>query len=202
MYIHTYLNYVNLSWGSTNRTNLKKLLSQQKRTVRIINNKTRFDHTNELFKSQKILNIYKLNILSVAVFMYQIRNKTAPLTFSGGFEKICHRYPTHFSQFNYKIPKTALSKSKFKISFRGTSIWNNILQNFEKEIESLLLFKSKLKLKLKLLSFSNEITYFSNISTVSWQHLVDEKGLDGKAIVAFYESFLVSKTNINFIIYN
>ena len=29
-YIHTYLNYANLSWASTNKTNLKKLLSQQK----------------------------------------------------------------------------------------------------------------------------------------------------------------------------
>ena len=45
-YIHTYLNYANLSWGSTNRTNLKQLLSQQKHAVRIINNRTRLDHTN------------------------------------------------------------------------------------------------------------------------------------------------------------
>ena len=111
-YIRTYLNYENLSWGSTNRKNIKKLLSQQKHAVQIINNRIRFGHTNELFKSQKILNIYKLNILSVAIFMYQIRNKTVPLTFSGSFEKICHGYPTNFSQFNYKIPKTALSKSK------------------------------------------------------------------------------------------
>ena len=97
-----------------------------------------------------------MNILSVAVFMYQIGNRTALLTFSGSFEKICHGYPTNFSQFNYKIPKTTLSKSKFRISFRRPSIWNNFLQNFEKEIESLPLFKSKLK--LNLLSFSNEIT--------------------------------------------
>ena len=35
------------------------------------------------------------------------------------------------------------------------------------------------------------------------QHPVDEKGLDDKAIVAFCEPFfLVSKTDINFIIYN
>ena len=64
-YIHAYLNYANLSWGSTNRTNLKKLLSQQKYAVRIINNRTRFDRTNELFKWQKILNIYKLNSFHV-----------------------------------------------------------------------------------------------------------------------------------------
>ena len=90
--------------------------------------------------------------------MYHIRNKTAPLTFSGRFEKICHRYPTNLSQLNYKTLKTALNKRKFRISFRGNFIWNNFLQNSEKEIESLSLFNSKLT--LKLLSFSNETTYF------------------------------------------
>ena len=150
-YIHIYLNYADLSWDSTKRTNLKKLLSQQKHAVRIINNRTCCDHTNKRFKSQKILNIYKLNILSVVVFMYQIRNKAASLTFSGSFEKIWFS-ATNFSQFNYKIPKTALTKSKFRISFRGLSIWNNFLQNSEKEIESLPLFKSKLKLKLLFLA--------------------------------------------------
>ena len=63
--------------------------------------------------------------LSVAVFMYQIINKTAPITFSEIFDEICYGYPTNILQFNYKIPKTALSKSKFRISFRGSSIWNN-----------------------------------------------------------------------------
>ena len=43
-YIHTYSNHANLSWGSTNRTNLKKLLSQQKHAVQIINNRTRLPY--------------------------------------------------------------------------------------------------------------------------------------------------------------
>ena len=51
--------------------------------------------------------------------MYQIRNKTAPLTFSGSFEKISHGYPTNFSQFNYKIPKTALSKANSESHLEG-----------------------------------------------------------------------------------
>ena len=109
-YIHTYLNYSNLSWDSTNKTNLKKLLSQQKHAVRIINNRTHFGHTNKLFKSQKILNIYKLSILIVAVFMHCAFNVFRK------FEKICHGYPTNISQFNCKDPKTALSKSKLRIS--------------------------------------------------------------------------------------
>ena len=108
------------------------------------------------FKSQKILNIYNLNILSVTVFMYQIRNKTVSLKHSQEVLRKSVMGITNFSQFNCKISKTKLSKSKFKISFRRPSIWNNFLQNFEKEADSILLFKSK----LTLLSFSNEITYF------------------------------------------
>ena len=95
--LKTYLNYVNLSWGSTNRTNVKTLVSQQKHSVRVINNRTRFNHTNKFFTSQKILKIYKLNMSSVAVFMYQFRNKTASLTFSGRFEKLYHGFSTKIS---------------------------------------------------------------------------------------------------------
>ena len=82
-----------------------------------------------------------------------IPNKSAMVT-----QQICHGYPANFSKCNYKIPKTARSESKFRISFRGPSIWNNVLQNSEKETESVPLFKSKLK--LKLLSFNNKIKYF------------------------------------------
>ena len=53
LFIHTYLNYANLLWGSRKTTNLKALLSQQKHAVKIINNRTRFDHTNELVKPKK-----------------------------------------------------------------------------------------------------------------------------------------------------
>ena len=80
-YIHTYLNYANLTWASTNRTNLKKLQSQQKHAIRIVNNKTRFEHTKELFNSQKILNIYKLNILNATIFMHKIYHEAATATF-------------------------------------------------------------------------------------------------------------------------
>ena len=75
--------------------------TEQKHAVRIINNRTRFDNTNKLFNTKKIWNIYKLNIFSLAVFMYQIRRKTASLKFSGSFEKICHGYPTNSLQFKY-----------------------------------------------------------------------------------------------------
>ena len=43
-YIHSYLNYADLAWGSTYLKNLKKLRSQQKHAIRIVH-KTKFEHT-------------------------------------------------------------------------------------------------------------------------------------------------------------
>ena len=74
-YIHSYLNYANLAWGSTYLTNLKKLRSQQKHAIRIVHNKTKFEHTKELFKSVSVLNLYKLNILSIAVLCIEFIQK-------------------------------------------------------------------------------------------------------------------------------
>ena len=71
-YIHYYINYANLIWGSTNRTYLRKVNSQQKNTLRLIHNKNRFYHSKE------ILNVYELNLLNTAVFMHKIKNGTAP----------------------------------------------------------------------------------------------------------------------------
>ena len=92
IYISVPLHHANLSWASTNKTNLKKLQSQQKHAIRIVNNKTRFEHTKELFNSQKILNIYKLNILNAAIFMHKVYNETAPATFFELFQKISYPY--------------------------------------------------------------------------------------------------------------
>ena len=63
-YIHSYINYANLVWGSTNRTYLRKINSQQKHALRLIHNKNRFYHSKELFESCVILNVYKLNLLN------------------------------------------------------------------------------------------------------------------------------------------
>ena len=131
-YIHTYLNCANFSWASTNRTNLKKLLSQQNHAIQTVNNKRRFEHTKELFNSQKILNIYKMNISNI--FMYKIYNATAPATFFELFQDVSHPYPTGFTKLCYKIPKTNFTKCKYRISSKGVLIWKHFLSHYEKKI--------------------------------------------------------------------
>ena len=117
-YTHSYLNYANLAWGSTYLTNLKKLRSQQKHAIRIVHNKTKFEHTKELFKSASVLNLYKLNILSIAVFMHRVHTKASPPVFTGSFQRISHLYSTRSSTLNFLKPKSKLTKTKYRISIR------------------------------------------------------------------------------------
>ena len=114
-YIHSYLNYANLAWGSTYLMNLKKLRSQQKYAIPIVHNKTK------LFKSASVLNVYTLNILSIAVFMHRVHTKTSPLNFTGSFQRISRLYSTRSSTLNFSKPKLKLTKTKYSISRREGS---------------------------------------------------------------------------------
>ena len=131
-YKQTYINNVNIAWGSTCRTNLKKINSQQKHAIRIIFNKNKFAHIREIFKEQKILNIYQLNILSDIIFMHRVENKTAPSIFLTKFCKLSYTYPTNFSAHNFLVATLKLKKGRYRVSFRDPLLWNNILTTAEK----------------------------------------------------------------------
>ena len=51
-YIHWYLNYPNLAWGSAYPKNLKKLRSQQKHDIQIVHKKTKFELQNNFLNQQ------------------------------------------------------------------------------------------------------------------------------------------------------
>ena len=80
--------------------------------------------------------------------MHKIKTGAGPAAFHATFKMPSHSHPTRFSIVNYSKPKTRLRKSRFRISIRGPTIWNNFVTNTEKELESSSLFKSKVKTKL------------------------------------------------------
>ena len=71
-----------------------------------------FRHTREIFKEQKILNIYQLNILSNIIFMHCVENKTAPFIFLTKFCKLSHPCPTNFLAHNLLVPTLKVKKKK------------------------------------------------------------------------------------------
>ena len=106
-YIQTYINYANIACGSTYRTNLEKINSQQKYAIRVIFNKK---ETREIFKEHQILNTYQYNILSNIIFMHCIENKTAPSIFLTKFCKPSHAYSRNISDHNFLVPTLKLKK--------------------------------------------------------------------------------------------
>ena len=79
-YIHSCINYANVTQRSSYMTNLKKLCSQQKHVIRLICSKLNFEHAKQLFQSNKILNTYKVNILNVAAFIFKFNQKNVPIS--------------------------------------------------------------------------------------------------------------------------
>ena len=100
------------------RTNLKKIYSQQKHTIRIIFHKDKSSHTEELFVQNKVFNVDQLNIFNNHAFVHKIKTETAPV-FLTKFQKPAHPYPTKFSKLNYR--------SKYRISVSGPAFWNDFL---------------------------------------------------------------------------
>ena len=137
LFIHTFLNYGNLLWGSKHNTNLKKKKkkkkndSRQKQENRIINSKT-VRRTAERLEKLRILNIYKINISQSLIFIFSVKNNTIPYVFHERFTSINHQYPTRLSQNNFSQRKIRLSQTKFAISL-GPRLWNNILTPVQKQ---------------------------------------------------------------------
>ena len=81
-----------------------------------------------------------------------------PSIFANKFTYPSHKYPTHFSESNFALPKYLSHKSKYKISVRGPSLWNKVLSSTEKELQETSLFKAKLK--SEFLKVDDEVKYF------------------------------------------
>ena len=132
-YTYSYINYVNLVWSSTHKTNLKKIHSQQKHALRIVYYKDRCYHTKELFRPSDVSDVYKLNLLNTSMFMHKIKIGTDIAAFHTTFTMPSHSYPARFLSLNYSKLKTRLRKIEFRISIRGLAIWNNFVANTKKK---------------------------------------------------------------------
>ena len=89
---------------------LKNVKDQQKHTyIELYFTKTRFAHTQEVFKENNILNICQLNILNNPLFVHRVKNGKAPNVFLSKFLRPSHHYPTKFSRNNYILPSFKLT---------------------------------------------------------------------------------------------
>ena len=67
-HIHSYPNYENPEWCSTNRTYLKNFQIQQKHAVRIMFHENKFAHAQQHFKKNNVSKVFQLNIFNNLLF--------------------------------------------------------------------------------------------------------------------------------------
>ena len=105
------------------------------------------------------LNVYQVNIYQNLILLYKVHTGTAPSIFFNKFLKINYNYPTSSkNSSNYTIPKSTMKLTIFLISRRGPILWSTVLDATLKEIESLPLFKAKIKEMFS--SRDNELSFF------------------------------------------
>ena len=80
--VYPYLTYCSTVWASTYVTNLNRIFSLQKRAVRAITKSNYLVHSAPLFSDLKILDIFKINALQTAKFMFSYYHQNLPGVFS------------------------------------------------------------------------------------------------------------------------
>ena len=95
--VHPYLNYCNIVWASTYKSNLSRIQTLQKRAVRIINKTWFAEHSGPLFKQGKILKVMDICSLQMGQFMFSYKRNKLPNVFknlSQQHNQITHNYNT------------------------------------------------------------------------------------------------------------
>ena len=115
--IYPYITYCNSMRWSTYISNLKRIYYLHKRAVQAI--------TAPLFSKLEILDIFQVNTLDTAKFMFRYHNNLLPPLFRNLFmtNSQVHRYDTRTAS-NYRVHSCRTNIKKFTILYQGPRIWN------------------------------------------------------------------------------
>ena len=143
--VYPYLTYCSTVWASTYVTNLNRIFSLQKRAVRAITKSNYLVHSAPLFSDLKILDIFKINALQTAKFMFSYYHQNLPGVFSylfitsdqvhGYNTRNAHRFRSHPCRTNIK---------RFTNLFQGPKVWNTLPSSLTSSSYSFPSFKRKL----------------------------------------------------------
>ena len=132
--IYPFLTYGVLAWGNTYKTNLQKIITSQKRAIRIITFSGINDHSSPLFKKLNILKFVDLVQFYNAVFAFDYHTNKLPPVFNHYFTPISnihHNNTRLASRSSNSLPKIRTNYGKFGLEFQGALIWNKIPGNFK-----------------------------------------------------------------------
>ena len=138
--IYPYITYCNSAWSSTYVSNLNRIYDMQKRAVRAVTNSDYRAHTAPLFSKLKMLDIFQINTLDIAKFMFRYHNNLLPPLFLNLFmtNSQVHRYDTRTAG-NYRVHSC---RTKFTILYQRSRVWSSLPSSIT-NLSSFSTFKNK-----------------------------------------------------------
>ena len=127
--IHPYISYGLSVWGQTTKTNLKRILTLQKRALRLIFLENKREHAIPLFVRANILPVDMLYYKSMSFLMHDINCKTVPSKLLDLFTRTesVHSYNTRSaSAGRFYIKHSRLKQQSHSLSRIGCKIWNGL----------------------------------------------------------------------------
>ena len=129
-FVYPYLMYCNHIWGSTYKTNLKRLAILQNKALRIISYMKPRNSAEPLYKEFNVMKFDNINTYLIGNFMYRYSKEKVPELFYSFFIKNQDIYvhDTRSVQ-HFHIPCVKTDLGKTGIRYRGAVIWNLILRD-------------------------------------------------------------------------
>ena len=126
---YPYLIYCITVWGSTDQTNLKRMITLQKKVIRIISNVLFDAHTDNLFRDHQIWKFTDIYLFQTTKFMFLYTKDLLPNSFNNTFTLTnqIHSYNTRNSNCFYIFPCWTNIR-RFSIRFRGPLSYNSLNQ--------------------------------------------------------------------------
>lgn len=128
-FVYPYLTYGIEVWGSTYHSYLQPILRLQKKIARVITYSHARARSNELFQELGFINIHKLHIFKVCIFMYNVEKGNLPHFILNLFTKQyeIHQYTTRNLHY-YHLPLYRTTFLQRNIRYKGAHFWNCMSQ--------------------------------------------------------------------------
>lgn len=132
--------YCSAIWGGAFKTLLDGLFLAQKKIIRIMYFKPKYEHTNNLFNEHKIMKLPDIVFSQTCLFVFK---SLYVFPVKSDFEFPSHNVNTR-RPMDVKTPQCRTVHAQRSVCVRGVRSWNSLPQHI-KEINSINLFKTKIK---------------------------------------------------------
>lgn len=146
--VFPYLAYCNLVWASTYNSRLLRLITLQKRAIRIIAGVPYGSHTKQLFLDLNLLNVPQIRTYQIGEFMFRYDRGLLPPAYNdffGHVSKVHSHYTRNSTKYRRIFART--NTRRFSIRFLGVSVWEEIPLTIRMS-SNVYIFKRKLRTHL------------------------------------------------------